>query len=340
MKLKKFILIPLIAILFMFSMKIPVQAAWSSGDHTSFVFTQMDGENVVRVSTYSTWLGPDQKWPIATDSNDEWEAAVSAYTAEGKIIGAIHVPQSADGKVDYNQYVEKGISYIIVTQASGSLSDKYYVQIHKAAAGGPKETQESDASKTAKPGEKQAGNASEQVKPDETQASNVPKTAESEATPKTTSVHIVFTEIESEAYKVRAQVDNGQYGKEWWGIWDVSSEGDWASKIYVLDTDKSVLGQLSVPESALGLLDFSGYGDHATYIQIEHSMCIGIYEIAANTTIEGSLNDIIKEGDGTDTIFENYRMIIPAFIVVAIIFFAWLMFRRNNRKNKGEIIQR
>jgi hypothetical protein len=342
--------------------------AWSPADYTEFVFSPSEGENVVRVCTHSKWLGPDSKWPIATDSNDEWEAIVTAYDADGRIIGTIEVPQEADGKVDYNRYLEKRIKYIIVTQATGAESEKYFL---------PPETSQAFRKEIGDGGFgwwiEEPGGDGEPSHAADTPVSNTPgvsvqlqnshegenpawrednPSGDREPSP-VTSIHLVFSKIEGEKHQLRAQCDNGQYGKDWWGIWDISSEGDWASKIYVLDADKNVFGKLTVPESALGILDFSGYED-AAYIQVEHPMCLGIHEIATGITIEGSLDDIIKEGEEESSTEpatsatnieiatghadngatrSNYKMTITGIVIVVIIVFALLIFKKTRNRD-------
>lgn len=344
----------LLAVLFIFTIITDVQAqAWSPKDYTAFIFTPIDGEYAVQVNTYSTWLGkddPNNIWPIATDDESDdgmWKAEVRVYAANGDSLGTIDVPKSAKGKVDYSHYVDKGISYLVVTQGSGARSEEYYVKIKETAVSAPEQTEKSDVTTTPAEGETQKSNTSATPKTAKEQESNdAPGSGTDDTPPVMDTVHIIFTKIEGEDYKVRAQCDNGQYGETWWGIWDISSEGSWASKIYVLDADKKMLGKLSVPESALGVLDYSEYKDKAAYIQVEHSMCVGIYEISTDTTIKGTLDDIIAEEDDTlETVgaeedaaaskLEDDRAIILSFVVAAIIILITILFihRRRNRND-------
>ncbi len=330
-------------------------ADWDTKDYTAFHTEQIKGENKIKVSTYSTWIGPDTKWPIWTEDPDEnWRATVTAYNKNKKPLGTIDVPEEAQGVVDYSSYVSQGIKYIRVTQGSGA--DSGFIEVVITDRGSDK-TQGSKTSTTSKTEKQQKSNSSSSPKTEKQQQSNsstTPKTAQTQKsddaaganTWEIDTVHIIFTKIEGEDYKVRAQCDNGQYGEPWWGVWDIATEGSWASKVYVLDADKKVLGKLTVPESALGVLDYYEYKDQAAYIQVEHPMCVGIYEIATGKTIKGTLDDIITEGnsaegdstegdstksDNTSTTFGKYRTIIPAFVGAAIIILNAVLFIRRRR---------
>ncbi len=328
--------------------------AWSGpAENTAYHFAQIEGKNVVIVSTYSTWIGPDQKWPIATDSNDEWEATVRAHSADGKLLGTIEVPQSVNGRVDYSSYLEHGFKYIVVTQASGAESDKYFPALYYPDEENESETQqgghdsdseqvtEGDRSKNA---EEPKESSTKEIPPTKTadEEDPSPETQTGDPLPeeiteenledrRIESAHIIFTKIANEDRKIRAQIDNGQYGKDWWGVWDISTEGEWASKVYVLDADKNVLGQLSIPESALGVLDYHVYRKDAAYIQVEHSTCVGIYEISTGKTIAGTLDDIIGEEQDPGNNKINY-LAITAIVLIAV-FIAALLFILLRRRN-------
>ena len=100
--------------------------AWDPSDYTEFIAEQIEGENKIQVFTYSTWLGPDNKWPIRTDDESDggmWNATVTAYNESEEELGTIEVPEEAEGVVDYSDYVLQGIKYIRVTQGSGADSD-------------------------------------------------------------------------------------------------------------------------------------------------------------------------------------------------------------------------
>ena len=104
--------------------------------NTGFITAQIPGQNEIKVSTYSTWLGtgnPADIWPIYTDVNDEWQAQVSAYNASKVFLGYIDVPTAADGVVDYSAYVSKEIQYIKVTQQDGS--DSGYITVTVISSG-------------------------------------------------------------------------------------------------------------------------------------------------------------------------------------------------------------
>jgi uncharacterized repeat protein (TIGR02543 family)/LPXTG-motif cell wall-anchored protein len=102
--------------------------AWDPADYTAFLSEQIEGQNKIKVSTYSTWIGPGTSWPIRTDDEDEaWRATVTAYDQNETQLGNIEVPEEAGGVVDYSDYVSQGIKFIRVTQGSGS--DSGYIEV-------------------------------------------------------------------------------------------------------------------------------------------------------------------------------------------------------------------
>ncbi|MGI5985199.1 MAG: S-layer homology domain-containing protein, partial [Oscillospiraceae bacterium] len=108
---------------------------WNPADYTGFLSEQIYGKNIIKISTYSKWLGKDDPkniWPIATDDTSEWGATVAAYDGSKNLLGYIDVPASAGGMVDYSTYVSKGIQYIRVTQASGSDSGYISITVYDA----------------------------------------------------------------------------------------------------------------------------------------------------------------------------------------------------------------
>ncbi|MGI5985198.1 MAG: hypothetical protein GXY01_10305 [Clostridiales bacterium] len=108
---------------------------WDVASYTGFLSEQIYGKNIMKISTYSKWLGKDDPkniWPIATDDTSEWGATVAAYDGSKNLLGYIDVPASAGGMVDYSAYVSKGIKYIRVTQASGSDSGYISITVYDA----------------------------------------------------------------------------------------------------------------------------------------------------------------------------------------------------------------
>ncbi|MGI5986050.1 MAG: hypothetical protein ACOX7O_09385, partial [Oscillospiraceae bacterium] len=130
-------------------------SAWNPADYTAFISEQISGENIIKVSTYSTWLGkdnPDNVWPIATDDESDggaWAATVTAYNESEDSLGTIDVPASAGGMVDYSAYVSDGIKYIRVVQGSGADSGFIEVTVYNIDTAAP--TWESEAALTATP---------------------------------------------------------------------------------------------------------------------------------------------------------------------------------------------
>jgi hypothetical protein len=283
-----------------------------------FYCKQVQGENKVILTNYCPW--PNQTFNVSSENDSGYQSVIKACDANKNALGMISIPLSANGLADYSSYVARGIKYIQVNENNGTwVSNFFEVAV----------TSNNTSNNT-------AGNASQATTPNG-QENNT--NAAAETTQKIAPIHIVFTKVPGEAYKIHAQCDNGQYGKSWWGIWDISTEGDWAAKVYALDAGKNVLGQLSVPDSALGVLDYSQYKDRAAYIQVDHPMCTGIYDIAANKTILGTLNDRIKEGavkggDNPGNVFEKdkiFILVVVLIIIVAIII-TRLAIKRNQKK--------
>jgi hypothetical protein len=272
-------------------------AQWNPADYTAFLTEQIAGENQIRVSSYSTWLGPETSWPIATDDESEggaWKTTVSAYDENETLLGYIDVPQSAGGLVDYSAYVSRGIRYIKVLQGSGAESEYLEIVISKAGPG-PGDVADS---------ENDPGSSSGSDSGSGTGSENEHSWGPADYT-------VFLTEQIAGKNQVRVSTYSTWLGPD--SSWPIATDDDseggrWKATVSAYDENKILLGYLDVPQAAGGVVDYSAYVSRGIkYIRVTQPTGAesGYLEVAVNKVGPDSGGAAGSEQDSAPKASEN-----------------------------------